>query len=218
MHDYVMFGHNHLFGDLVDIIHSLGGKLTRIVQNIEEPPPGKRKSLRERLRALDYGVEVEPLESFVPGAQELYIVGFTGSKITALGDEIYAKFGIKFASLIHPSAIISPTASLGQGCVINAGVVVASGACLGRHVLLNRGSTIGHDTILADYAIVQPGANVAGHVTVGFGSVVGMGANVIEDRQIGSHSVIAAGAVVTKDVPDYTLVAGVPAETKKKLN
>lgn len=217
MQRFVMFGHNHLFGDIVDIIHACGGMLTRIVQNMVEPAHPSRKSLRERLQKIPYPIEVEALEDFSPATDEHYILGFTGYKLKSLKIELSTRFGLHFDSLIHPTAIISPTVEVGEGCIINAGSIVASGVKIGNHVFINRGASVGHDTVLDDYSIIQPGANVAGHVKIGVGSVISIGASVIEDISVGAHSVVAAGAAVVHDVPERTLVAGVPAEHKKAL-
>lgn len=225
-----MFGHNHLFGDLVEIIHANGGLLKKVVQNIAEPLHPKRLTLRERLDILSnpdrnprtinqfYPVEIETLEKFTPQEDEQYIIGFTGFKMAALCQKLELKFNLKFASLIHPTAIISPTAQISPGAIVNAGTIVASGARLGEHVAVNKGVIIGHDTVLENYAVVQPGVKIGGHVNVGFGSFIGIGAVIIEDLSIGDYSMVAAGAVVIKDVAPKTLVAGVPAVYKKNIN
>ena len=48
-------------------------------------------------------------------------------------------------------------------------------------------------------------------VTIGFGADIGMNASILPGVHIGAHSIVGAGAVVTHDVPDYAIVAGVPA-------
>jgi len=230
MKKYVMFGHNQLLGDFVDIIHLNGGKLVKVVQNIPEPISGNRKSLAERLNSLrlpsamcsdapsEYEVQVHQIKDFKPEAGESYVIGFTGFKMKPLREQIKSQFAIVFETLVHPSAYISPLVALPEGGVINANVTIASGVGLGKHVFINRGATIGHDTVLQDYVIVQPGANLAGHIRVGEGATIGMGACVIEDRLIGEHSMIAAGSVVTQDVQGGTLVAGNPARFMKSMN
>lgn len=230
MKKYVMFGHNNLFGDLVEIIHANGGVLTKIIQNVPEPSYPNRPTLKERLASLQdpesnpyqinqsYPIEVLPLEQFSPEPNEYYLMGFTGFKIDSLRQKLQTKFPIHFEPLIHPSALISPTAKISSGVIINMGSIVTSGVFLGNHVAINKGVIIGHDTHLEDYVVVQPGVKVAGHVHVEKGGVLGIGSVVIEDLKIGEYSMTAAGAVVIRDVPPYTLVAGVPAIPKKFIN
>jgi acetyltransferase EpsM len=227
MTPYVLFGHNHLLGDIAEIILASGGRLSRIARNQPEVPHPGRKSLDERLTELAEtarlfdpampSVEVVEFADFIPLVGEAYLIGFTGHKQTRLRDEVRTRFGITFSTAIHPRAVVSPSARIGAGSIVGAGAILASGVRLGEHVLINRGASVGHDTEIADFGIVQPSASLAGHVRCGYGAVVGIGATVIEDRQIGEYSQVAAGAAVTQDVPPHTLVAGVPAVVKKVL-
>ncbi|NPU67458.1 chloramphenicol acetyltransferase [Bradyrhizobium sp. 83012] len=54
------------------------------------------------------------------------------------------------------------------------------------------------------------------HVDIGHDVWIGHGATVLPGRNIGTGAVVAAGAIVTKDVPDYTIVAGNPARLLKR--
>ena len=124
--------------------------------------------------------------------------------------------GFTFATVIHPSARVSGTSSIGEGSFVNAGVIVAANTRIGRHVILNRGVLVGHDTAIHDYVTVSPGANIAGAVTIEAGAYIGMGAIVLDRIRVGAGAVVAAGAVVTKDVPAGTQVMGVPARVVEK--
>ena len=122
----------------------------------------------------------------------------------------------KFVTLIHPSSIILPKTTLGEGTLISIGVLIASSTNIGRHTFLNRGARVGHHTQIGDYVTIQSGANIAGFVEIGESTYVGMGAIVINRLRIGKGVTIAAGAVVIHDVPDHVLVAGNPAIIKKE--
>jgi acetyltransferase EpsM len=119
--------------------------------------------------------------------------------------------GFRFAQVRHPSAVVSPTAEVGEGCVVGAGVVIGASARLGRHVILNRGVLVGHNTVIGDYVTLSPGANVAGCVTVEDQAYIGMGAIVLDRMTVGAGAIVAAGSVVTRDVPAHVQVQGVPA-------
>jgi len=122
----------------------------------------------------------------------------------------------KFINLVHPSTIILPKSTLGEGTTVSSGVLIASNTIIGRHVFLNRGVRVGHHTKIGDYVTIQPGANIAGLVEVGDATYIGMGSIVLDRLKIGRGVTIAAGAVVIKDVPDHVLVAGNPAVIKKR--
>ena len=147
----------------------------------------------------------------------------THAAICAIGSTRRSQFiepvcdlGFRFATLRHPGASVSPTASLGAGCVIGPGSVIAARARLGDHVIVNRGTLIGHHTSIGDYVTLSPGANVAGCVEIGEAAYIAMGAVVLDRISVGSHSIVGAGAVVTHDVPDHVQVQGVPARIVKE--
>jgi acetyltransferase EpsM len=119
--------------------------------------------------------------------------------------------GMRFATIIHPSARVSRMATIGEGSIINGGVQVATHTQIGRHVVINRGALIGHHNMIHDHATISPGANLAGNVTVKQRAWVGLGANVIEKLTIGQQAIVGAGSLVGRDVPDRVKVMGVPA-------
>ncbi len=124
-------------------------------------------------------------------------------------DQVEA-MGMRFATLVHPTARISPRSSIGEGSIVSAGVIIAAHTQVGRHVFINRGALIGHHTRIGDHVSVLPGANIAGCCEIGNATYIGMGAIVIDKLKIGAHSIVGAGAVVTKDVPAGMLVVGNP--------
>jgi acetyltransferase-like isoleucine patch superfamily enzyme len=62
----------------------------------------------------------------------------------------------------------------------------------------------------------RPGTH-SGRIHVMQHAWIGARAVILTDVTIGTGAIVAAGAVVTRDVPPYTLVAGVPAKPKKRL-
>ncbi len=90
---------------------------------------------------------------------------------------------------------------------------------IGSHVNLAQGITVtalNHNFSDATLRIDQQGVSTQ-PVTIGDDVWVGANAVILPGVTVGSHSVVAAGAVVTKDVPEHTLVAGVPAKVIKHL-
>lgn len=125
--------------------------------------------------------------------------------------------GLKFASFVHASAVVSATSILGEGTIVCPRVVVAAYTTLGKHVRVNRGALIGHHTVVGDFVTIQPGANIAGCCHISSGATIGMSATVLDRVTIGEDSIIGAGAVVTKDVPPGVQVLGVPAKITRHV-
>ncbi|MGB8214479.1 MAG: acetyltransferase [Anaerolineales bacterium] len=122
-----------------------------------------------------------------------------------------ARMGFQFANVIHPSARVSRTASIGEGTIISGGVQIAAQTQIGRHVIINRGALIGPFDIIHDYVTIAPGANIPANVTIGPRTWVGLGANILEYITIGERCIIGAGSLVAKNVPDRVKVVGMPA-------
>jgi sugar O-acyltransferase (sialic acid O-acetyltransferase NeuD family) len=147
----------------------------------------------------------------------------TGNSIIAIGDNKIRKnicshcYRINWVTVTHPSAIISIDVRIGDGTVIMAGVVLQSGTKIGKHCIINTKASIDHDCIIDDFVHISPSVTLCGNVVVGEGTHVGAAATIIPNIKIGKWCVIGAGAVITKDVPDHSLVVGVPGKIIKSL-
>jgi len=126
-----------------------------------------------------------------------------------------SELGGKPYSLFSNSATISEDVRIGSGNTILSGVIMENGSQTGIMCLLNLRCLICHDVHLGDFCEVAPGAILLGESRVGEGSFIGAGAIINPGVQVGKNVVVASGSVVTRDVPDNTLVAGVPAVRKK---
>lgn len=118
---------------------------------------------------------------------------------------------IKFATIIHPTAIIAPGASIDQGSFIAAGVIINNAAKIAAHVIINTGSVIEHDCSINQFAFIGPKCAIAGNVAIGADAMIGIGTSIIENIQIGEEAVIGAGSSVISNIPAKSKYAGVPA-------
>lgn len=114
-------------------------------------------------------------------------------------------------TLIHPRAMVSASAVLGEGAAILAGAIINAHARLAENVIINSGAIVEHDCRIGAGAHVATGAMLAGGVVVGQGAHIGIGAVIRQCLRIGDRAVVGAGAVVVKDVPDGAVVIGNPA-------
>jgi carbamoyl-phosphate synthase large subunit len=125
--------------------------------------------------------------------------------------ETFRSKGFRFATVVHPRAIVSPAASVAEGLQVMAGAVVQPGAVLNENVLINTRASVDHDCEVGAHVHLAPGATLSGSVKVGATSHVGTNATVIQGVRLGREVVVGAGAVVVRDVPDHQTVVGVPA-------
>jgi len=121
--------------------------------------------------------------------------------------------GVNLPAIIHPKAVISRYAKIGEGSVVCAGVIVNADTQVGAGAILNTGCSIDHDCILAEAVHISPGARLAGGIKVRTCAWVGIGAVVRQLITVGAYSVVGAGAAVIKDVPERATVVGVPAQS-----
>lgn len=216
----VIFGVSNIVSDLFDCALANGLLPAKVVLHLPESAGERDIALATRIAALKGLCEpprVEMLDEFRPGADELYLLGPTTPTRANLAAELGRRFGLRYHTLVHPTAYVSPLARLGQGVFVGANSVIGPGACLGDHVFVNRGVTIGHDTHVGPFSRIQPGANLGGLSRIGGSVTIAIGATLLERLVIGNGAFVGAGAVVTGDVPDDVLVLGIPAKFKKAL-
>ena len=159
-----------------------------------------------------HGIVVIPSSSFINKGFPMII----GIGNNAIRKQIATKFENEFKTLVHPSALICETVSIGQGTVVMPGAIVNTDAVIGNHCIVNTAAIVEHDCILEEFVHLSPNATLAGGVAVGQGAHIGTSATVLPGVKIGKWAIVGAGAVVLKDVPNGAVVAGNPAKSIKR--
>ena len=216
----VIFGASNILSDIFECALACQLTPSKIVTDSPEPFGERDIPLKQRIQILAKFCElplIVDFEDFLPGPDEIYILGPTTPLRENLANKIFARFKLNFSTLIHPTAHISPMATLGQGVFVGAGSVIGPGAKIGNNVFINRGVTIGHDTKIDSYSRIQPGCNIGGLTQIGKSVTIGIGATIADRIHIGDKSIIGAGSVVLTDLKAGVMVAGVPALVKKNL-
>ena len=135
----------------------------------------------------------------------------------------YRRFSLGERSVIESFSCINNAVGdvvIGHHTRIGLHNTIIGPVTVGNHVNLAQGITVtalNHNFADASLPIDEQGVSTL-PVTIEDDVWIGANAVVLPGVTVGTHSVVAAGAVVSRDVPPYSLVAGVPAKVIKKLS
>lgn len=121
----------------------------------------------------------------------------------------YKKLGCQFATLIAPSAIVTPGSTVGDGCAVMAGAII-NRAQLGENCVINSGAIVEHDCKVGDNTFVGPGAVIGGFTQIGENCFIGLGAKIANGLTIGNNVTVAMGAVVNRNLTEPGIYHGNP--------
>ncbi len=117
-----------------------------------------------------------------------------------------AQDGFGCPAVIHPAALVEPSAVISAGVQVFPRAYVGSEARLGFGAIVNTGAIVSHDCALGKVVNISPGAILAGAVQVGDRALIGMGVTINLMAKIGSGARIGNGATVKSDVPENGVV------------
>lgn len=136
------------------------------------------------------------------------------------GAEIGAKSRIWAGSHVMSGAEVGEGCNIGENCFIESGVQIGSRVTIKNNVALYTGAVCEDDVFLGPSCVftnvINPRAFISRkhefrRTVVRKGATIGANATVLCGHTVGRYAMIGAGAVVSKDIPDYALVYGVPA-------
>jgi sugar O-acyltransferase (sialic acid O-acetyltransferase NeuD family) len=120
--------------------------------------------------------------------------------------------GVRWGTIVHPTACVGVGSSLGEGCILCARSMLTVDVRAGRHVHLNCTAGAGHDARIGDFCTLSAHVDVCGHAVVEEGVLLGSHATVLPGIRVGAWARVGAGSVAIRDVPPETTVLGVPAK------
>lgn len=128
--------------------------------------------------------------------------------------EQYEAAGARFATIIAPTAIVTPNSHIAEGCAVLNGAIV-NRATLDRNVVINSGAIVEHDCVVGSNTFIGPGAVIGGAVTIGEDCFIGLGAKVKNCVRIASGVTVAMGAIVARDLLEPGIYHGNPLRRYK---
>lgn len=216
---------------LAAVAASLGGHLTdptrgdvqvSSANSLDNAGPGDLAFLWSdayRDAAADSKAEAIVCREAIPGQTCIVVEDPEGAMLTLLG-AVYGQQRPQPSVGVHPAAVVSPRATLGEGVSVGPGVVVEAGAAIGDRTQLRAGAYVGSGVSIGDDCVIHPNVTIldrcrlGSRVVIWSGSVIGkdgfgflqregrhvripqIGTVIIEDDvEIGSLSNVARGAI-----------------------
>ena len=140
--------------------------------------------------------------------------------VIGIGDtrnrEIISSLNLKWHTAIHPSAVISDSAFIGEGTVVMPNAVINARSIIGRHCIINTGAIVEHDNNIGDFSHISVGAKLGGTGVVGKMCWIGIGSIIKNNLNICDNTLIGAGAVVIRNIESKGSYIGIPAKMLKK--
>ncbi|WP_164667385.1 acetyltransferase [Virgibacillus doumboii] len=198
---------------------------------------GHSKVIQETIHTIgDYKIAAILDDKYKDGFQEKGVIyapiAFTG-KLLRQGTKIVVAIGgnkirkdivqqlnlpaESYLAVVHPAAVVSKSAKVGNGTVVMPNAVINARAEIGMHCIINTGAIIEHDNSIGDCTHASPNATLSGNVTTGQGVHVGSSATVIPGKHLGSWSVVGAGSTVIENIPAYSKAVGSPTRIIERI-
>ncbi len=202
MKQLIILGAGGTAFDLVDIAHSM---------NKIKPTWNILGYLDDNLKLKDTIVYGYPVLGTIPDSINYNNAFFASSIGDAYRPQLRKSVRSKvpfpnnhFASLIHPTAVISDTAVIGDGAIIYPNVTISSMVKVGHDVFLCGNTFLGHECEISNHCILSVGNFLASDVHVEESCYLGVGVFVRHQISIGQNSLIGMGTKVVKNVQPFT--------------
>ena len=199
-----------------------GRELLQWIKDINATKPTWKIAgfIDDDLHALD-GVETDTpiigtIKDWQPKEDEEFALAMGSPALKRKIVGILKSKGAKFATIIHPTALLSPFAHYGEGFIMFPYSKLSCNSTVGDFVTL-LSTPIGHDNVIGEYTVISGGCNIVRNVKIGKDVFLAAGVCIAQDVVIGDGAYLGLGSVVLKDVSPGVKVFGNPARVVPNL-
>lgn len=143
---------------------------------------------------------------YQPASHDQVLVAVGSPRTRAMIYQKMLDHDATFTRFIHPTAVVSRSAQIGQGAIVGPFTLISDDAMIGDNVLVNAFASIGHGAVLGPHSVVSPYAAVLGDASLGAECFLGTRATVFPQIQLGDRCIVDAHSFAKMDVPDDHIV------------
>lgn len=167
------------------------------------------------------GIKVLGGKEILKRFSDAHILAVPGSPRNYLKrKDIIESLGIessRFATVIHPSAVVSPDSRIGYNTLLMPNVVISCAVKIGNHCVILPNTVVSHNSTVGDYCCIGSNVTISGNVTIGSTCYIGSGSKIRENIFIGQRSLLGLGANVVSNVEEGIVVVGNPARVIREV-
>ena len=158
------------------------------------------------------------LENPLSKTDNYFCFGIGNPKHRKLLGEEFVSRGWSLQTIISQTSSIGRfNTTIGEGTTIIGNAQITNSVTIGKGCLIYMNTSIAHDVSVGEFVELSPGVILTGNCTIGDFTSLGAGTIVLPKIKIGRNCIIGSGTVVTKDIPDNSMVVGVPGKVIKTL-
>lgn len=120
--------------------------------------------------------------------------------------------GFQPVSVIHPTAILSPSCRLGEAVFVKAGAIIETGTSVGDACIIDNGVVIAHHNTIHEACHLAPGAALGSGIEIGAATVVGIGASIATGCRLGRGCIVTPGTSIVTNFDAGSVIEGVPGK------
>jgi sugar O-acyltransferase (sialic acid O-acetyltransferase NeuD family) len=150
-------------------------------------------------------------EAYEPDPDDVFLCALGTPKEKEHYCSLVSQKGGRFATLIHPTALVGHDVRIDEGSIIGPFTQLSCDIRLGRHVSFGTHSNTAHDTRIGDYSQICGSCEINGAAKLEEGVFLGSHATILPDARVGAWAYVGAGSVVLRRVAPGAKVFGNPA-------